>query len=646
MARETSSEIANLHELLVREVVDYAIYMLNPDGQVISWNTGAERIKGYSEAEILGTHFSRFYTDEDREAGIPARALQTAADIGRLAAEGWRVRRDGSRFWAMVVIDAIYQDGSVMGFAKITRDMTEQRAVQMAALDSERRFRLLIESVTDYAICMLDTVGFVTHWNAGAERITGYRAIDIIGRHFEDFYAEEDKVLGLPALALLTARAEGRYGIEGWRVRRDGSRFWASVVLDPIYDNGILVGFAKITRDLTERRDTQLQLEASRQQLFQAQKMEAVGQLTGGLAHDFNNVLTGIIGSLTLIEARIRAGRRDGLDRYIAAAQGAAARAAALTHRLLAFARRQTLDAKVTEINTLILNMGELVRQTVGRRVKLSTDLEPDLWTVCCDPNQLESAILNLCLNARDAMPSGGCIVIHTGNLALLGRAASDLRLANGDYIAVAVSDTGTGMTTEVLARAFDPFFTTKPIGQGTGLGLSMIHGFAEQSGGRARIASEPGAGTTVTLYLPRYHGALPEEIEKGQAIDLSFSDRRGSTILVVDDEEAIRMLIVEVLDDLGYICLEASDSESALAQLQDHPEVDLLITDVGLPGDMNGRQMAEAARSSLPDLKVLFITGYADSAVIGETFGLGTRVLGKPFSLDVLMNQVRDLCS
>ncbi|MCB8875135.1 hybrid sensor histidine kinase/response regulator [Acidisoma silvae] len=646
MARESPVEIPNLHELLIQEVVDYAIYMLSPTGEVISWNTGAERIKGYSEAEILGAHFSLFYTDEDRIAGIPARALKTATESGRLAAEGWRLRRDGSRFWAVVVLAAIYKDGEVVGFAKITRDMTEQHAAQVAALESERRFRLLIESVTDYAICMLDPAGYVTNWNAGAERITLYRSADIVGCHFSDFYTDEDRQLGLPALALLAARTDGRYATEGWRVRRDGSRFWANVLLDPIQDSGVLVGFAKITRDLTERREAQLQLEASRQQLFQAQKMEAVGQLTGGLAHDFNNVLTGIIGSLTLIESRIAAGRYDGLSRYIAAAQGAAGRAAGLTHRLLAFARRQTLDAKVTAINDLILNMGELVQQTVGSRVTLSTDLTPNLWAVRCDSNQLESAILNLCLNARDAMPSGGSIVIRTINQRIADRAARDLRLADGDYIAVSVTDTGTGMAPEVIARAFDPFFTTKPIGQGTGLGLSMIHGFAEQSGGRARIASEPGQGATVTLYLPRHSGEAPDETLPEPEFEASYESRRGSTILVVDDEEAIRMLVVEVLSDFGYVCLESWDSDHAIETLRAHPEVRLMITDVGLPGDMNGRQVAEAARTFLPDLKVLFVTGYADSAVIGETFGDGTRILGKPFSLDVLINQVNDLCA
>jgi PAS domain S-box-containing protein len=291
----------NVYELLIQGVVDYAIYMLDTDGRVVSWNPGAQRIKGYASEEIIGEHFSRFYTDEDRAIGVPKQALRIAVEAGRFTAEAWRVRKDGSRFWAMVVIDPIYQDGKLVGFAKITRDMTEQRTAQLAALESERRFRLLVEGVTDYAIFMLDPEGHVTNWNSGAEHIKGYTASEIVGQHFSQFYTPKDVDAGLPANSLDKARREGRYEAEGWRRRKDGSLFWAGVVVDAIYDHGKLVGFAKITRDLTERRETQMQLEESREQLFQSQKMEAIGHLTGGLAHDFNNLLTGIVGCLDLL---------------------------------------------------------------------------------------------------------------------------------------------------------------------------------------------------------------------------------------------------------------------------------------------------------------------------------------------------------
>ena len=355
------------HELLIRSVVDYAIYMLDLDGRVVSWNPGAERIKGYGAEEIIGQHFSCFYTAEDRAAGVPAEALNKAATTGRFATEAWRVRKDGSRFWAAVVIDPIQENGQLIGFAKVTRDMTEQRAAQLAALESERRFRLLVQSVTDYAIYMLDPDGYVANWNPGAARIKGYTAAEIVGEHFSRFYTPEDRDQRLPWKALEQARQEGRYEAEGWRLRKDGTRFWANVAIDAIRDDdGELIGFAKITRDLTERRETQLQLEESREQLFQAQKMEAVGQLTGGLAHDFNNLLTGISGSLELLRMRLAQGRMADLDRYIASAQGATSRAASLTHRLLAFARRQTLDPKPTNANKLIAGMEDLIQRTVG----------------------------------------------------------------------------------------------------------------------------------------------------------------------------------------------------------------------------------------------------------------------------------------
>ena len=345
----------NPYEVLIQGVVDYAIYMLDPDGRVASWNPGAEKIKGYSEDEILGEHFSRFYTPEDRAAGVPERALRTAIEAGRFTAEAWRCRKDGSRFWALVVIDPIYQDGTLIGFAKINRDITEQhRDAQLAAMESEHRFRLLVESVTDYAIYMLSPEGRVTNWNVGAERIKGYAASEIIGQHFSRFYTDEDIAAGKPEMALAIARRDGHYEAEGWRRRKDGSRFWANAEVNAIYDRGKLIGFAKITRDLTERRDAQQRLEHSRELLFQSQKMEAVGQLTGGLAHDFNNLLTGIIGSLELMKRRMAQGRIADLERFMTAAQDAASRAAALTHRLLAFARRQTLDPKVISPNLLI----------------------------------------------------------------------------------------------------------------------------------------------------------------------------------------------------------------------------------------------------------------------------------------------------
>ncbi len=632
-----------IYELLIRSVVDYAIFMLDPEGRVVSWNPGAERIKGYTAEEIVGQHFSRFYTAEDRAAGLPAQALRTAAETGRFNAESWRVRKGGTRFWAMVVIDAIRENGVLVGFAKITRDMTEQRNAQLAILQSERQFRLLVQGVTDYALFMLDPEGRVTNWNSGAARIEGYTESEIIGEHLSRFYTPEDREAGLPQKALAAARQHGRFESEGWRVRKDGTRFWANAVIDAIHDDaGQLIGFAKITRDLTERREAQLELERSREQLAQAQKMEAVGQMTGGLAHDFNNLLTGISGSLELMRTRLAQGRIGELDRYIASAHAAASRAAALTHRLLAFARRQTLEPKPTNANKLVANMQELVQRTVGPEIAVETVLASGLWPTLCDPNQLENAVLNLCINARDAMPGGGRLTIETANTWMDDRGARERDVAPGQYVAISVSDTGTGMSPDVAARAFDPFFTTKPTGQGTGLGLSMVYGFAKQSNGVARIYSEPGAGTTVRLYLPRYGGEIADE-EVRAGIAKPARAEAGQTVLVVDDEPSVRMLVSEVLEDLGYSTIEASDGVSGLKILRSDVRIDLVITDIRLPGGITGREMVDAAREVRPNLKVLFITGYAENAAIRNGhLDPGIQVLTKPFAMDMLAARVR----
>jgi PAS domain S-box-containing protein len=634
-----------LHDLLIRNVVDYAIYMLDTDGRVVSWNPGAERIKGYAANEIIGEHFSRFYTEEERTAGVPEKALRQAMETGRFTAEAWRVRKDGSRFWALVVIDPIRQNDKFLGFAKITRDMTEQRNAQLAALESERKFRLLVQGVTDYALYMLDPEGVVTNWNTGALRIKGYREAEVVGRHFSMFYTEEDRAAGLPRQVLERATREGHAELEGWRVRKDGTQFWANAIIDAIRDeNGQLIGFAKITRDLTERRQTQLELEQSREQLAQSQKMEAIGHLTGGLAHDFNNMLTGISGSLELMKTRLAQGRFNDFERYIAAAQGAASRAAALTHRLLAFARRQTLDPKAINANKLIGTMAEMVRRTVEPSIHIETALAAGLWTTLCDPNQLENALLNLCINARDAMPDGGRITIETANNWLDERAARERDMEPGQYVAISVTDTGTGMPPDVRARAFDPFYTTKPTGQGTGLGLSMVYGFARQSGGQARIYSEVGHGTTMRIYLPRHGGEADEEVVEPK-LEKAPKAEKGETVLIVDDEPSVRMLVTDVLDELGYSAIEAADGISGLKVLRSDVRIDLLITDVGLPGGVNGRQMADAARENRPGLKVLFITGYAENAAIGNGYlEPGMHVLTKPFAMDKLAARIRSI--
>jgi signal transduction histidine kinase/CheY-like chemotaxis protein len=416
------------------------------------------------------------------------------------------------------------------------------------------------------------------------------------------------------------------------------------VVVDAIYEDGKLIGFAKITRDLTERRETEMQLERSREQLFHSQKMEAVGQLTGGLAHDFNNLLTGISGSLELLKARIAQGRIGDLDRYLTAAQGATSRTAALTHRLLAFARRQTRDPKPISSNKLIAGMQELIQRTVGPAIKVETALAIGLWPTCCDPSQLDNAILNLCINARDAMPNGGRLTIETTNTWLDDRGARERDMQPGQYVAICVTDTGTGMPPDVVARAFDPFFTTKPTGQGTGLGLSMIYGFAKQSGGEVQIYSEMGVGTTVRIYFPRHHGEADAEIAEVRLAEASRANA-GETVLIVDDEPTVRMLVTEVLAELGYAAIEAADGASGLKVLQSNVRIDLLVSDIGLPGGMNGRQMVDAARATRPGLKALFITGYAENAAVGNGhLEAGMHVLTKPFAMETLASRIKSI--
>lgn len=479
-----------------------------------------------------------------------------------------------------------------------------------------------------------------------------------------------DDQAGLAAAVSEAIARSGAYAHQ-YRVRRaDGRYYWieANGRVDHAPD-GTPLSFPGVLLDVEERRAVEqerdraaaalralnetleqrvaertAELMQAEEQLRQSQKMEAVGQLTGGLAHDFNNLLAGISGSLELMNTRISQGRFEDIDKYMVAAQGAARRAAALTHRLLAFSRRQTLAPKATNVNTLISGMLELIQRTVGPSVKVETVYIPGLWPTLVDASQLENALLNLCINARDAMPEGGRITIETGNRWIDRHAARQHDMPEGQYLSLCVSDTGTGMPPEVVAKAFAPFFTTKPLGQGTGLGLSMIYGFAKQSGGQVRIQSKVGEGTTVCLYMPR-HTRDAEHDEAQPQLGLMPFAQTGETVLIVDDEPTVRMLVTDVLDDLGYRAVEAADGAGGLEVLQSDARIDLLITDVGLPGGLNGRQMADAARVLRPDLKVLFITGYAEGALLNNGhLEPGMAVLPKPFAVETLAHRIREL--
>ncbi len=620
--------------LLIESVTDYAIYMLDTEGVVSSWNPGAQRFKGYAANEIIGQNFARFYTEEDRAAGLPQRVLRTAAEEGRFEAEGWRVRKDGTRFWAHVIVDPIRNDsGELIGFAKITRDLTERRSTEEALRRSEERFRLLVQNVTDYAIYMLDPEGRVANWNQGAQRIKGYAPDEIIGEHFSRFYTEEDRAAGLPKHGLQTAEREGRFEKEGWRVRKDGTRFFAHVVIDAIRDDsGELIGFAKITRDITERMEAQRALEKAREAFFQAQKMEAVGQLTGGVAHDFNNLLSAILGSLDLARRRLSQGADP--TRFIDNAIHAAERGATLTQRMLAFARKQELKLETVDVSALVRGMAEIVERTIGGGVTVETRFPLSLRPVRTDHSQLELALLNLAVNARDAMPDGGRIIIAAREEAVAAQNAHGL--TPGRYVCLSVRDEGIGMDADTLARAMEPFFTTKGVGKGTGLGLSMVHGLAEQCGGKLVLKSRPGEGTTAELWLPVAAAPAGQADSGRKTVQPVATEPR--VILAVDDDRLVLMNTAAMLADLGHRVLEAASGQEALEILSEHP-VDLVITDYMMP-QMTGLQLAEAVRAGWPDLPVLIASGYAE---LPADANISLPKLAKPFREEQLSKAIAE---
>ncbi len=888
---------SHLLNLLVEGVVDYALYMLGPTGEVVTWNPGAQRIKGYTAEEILGRNFSLFYTEEDRLAGAPHAALERALEQGRYAEEVQRVRKDGSVFWADVVIDPVRDEtGSLIGFAKITRDITDRRRAEQAVVESEQSLRLLIDGVTDHGLCLLSPDGIVKTWNEGSRRLRGYEAGEIIGQHYEVFYLPEMRAQGAPMRALAEALALGRFEEQGLQCRKDGSAFWAHVIIEPVRDHrGVLAGYALLARDVSRQKqiedarailaaafeggpnamvilDTALRIrqlngylanlhgypateslvgkplavllperyratvlghlerlitdqgmrqfrlgtelagarrdgtefpleivarvlrrpdetlviaifrdisellaeeaaaaeqrrlqavmaerarsaeelyrlsqtltkiiEASPlgivgqvqgevaiwntaarlmfgledvtpadavrvidtvltpegelsgdeiramirergairnieikrrhvssrlidlnisgalltdeqgkpdgyvyvldditrrkqldEQLRQSQKMEAIGQLTGGVAHDFNNLLAIIVGNLELMGEELPGDSelRELLDDALAAA----IRGASLTHRLLAYSRQQALEPTQVELDQLIPNLLSVLHRVLEESIQIRTTIAPDLGKVRIDAHQLENAVLNLAVNARDAMPDGGVLTVSVENAVLdEGYAQENVDVTAGRYVMVSVSDTGTGMSSEVAARALEPFFTTKPVGQGTGLGLSMVYGFVKQSGGHLKIYSEIGYGTTIKMYLPRVESENAPVDEPSATDALPVSGEK--LVLVVEDETPVRRLLLRFLASFGHRTLEAADGPSALELLKQNPAIDLLLTDVVMPGGLGGPALYREASRLYPNIGVVFMSGYAPQAVIKEDELQGHPILSKPFT-------------
>ncbi|SFC19425.1 hybrid sensor histidine kinase/response regulator [Massilia yuzhufengensis] len=617
-------------QYLIAGISDYAIYMLDPAGHVASWNAGAQRFKGYVAHEILNSHFSRFYTPEDREDGLPARALAHAFEHGKYEAEGWRVRKDGTRFWAHVVIDPIYdEERHLLGYAKITRDVTQRKLAEDALRDSEQRFRLLVQGVTDYAIYMLSPEGVVSNWNVGAERIKGYAYAEIVGSHFSRFYTDEDRERGLPAHALGTAARVGRYESEGWRVRKDGTRFWAHVIIDAIHgDEGGLIGFAKITRDLTEKKQAAEALEQAQLALFQSQKMESIGQLTGGVAHDFNNLLSVLASGLEVLTMT----RQGGADaKTLDSMRRAIDRGATLTQQLLAFARQQPLQPETRSINRLISGFESVLRRAGHSSMEFEFRLDPQAGNAVVDAARFESALLNLVVNARDAMPDGGRLEVDTAPVTL--RENEVAGLAPGPYVCIAVTDTGTGMEPETVQRAFEPFYTTKETGKGTGLGLSQVYGFIKQSGGDVVIHSAPGDGTTITIYLP---AVAPQEGE------VACSD--SETVLIVEDEPDLLDVASALFISMGYEVAMASNGQEAMNLLASR-DVDILFTDIVMPNGVNGLELAQYTRENYPNIKVMLASGYPQPALKLDQYRLGEYTfVSKPYRLSDLARGLRNV--
>jgi len=569
---------------------------------------------------------------------VPERALATSAREGKFETEGWRVRKDGTRFWASVVIDRIMDHGKLVGFVKVTRDTTERRKAETALIESEYLARGVIDTALD-GFVQLDEAGLVVQWNPRAESMFGWNRKEAMGQSLSSLVVPDGARHRFAETVRAGSKGMAQAAEQIEMVNREGRQIPVELSIGSLLLNGGRRTNIFI-RDLSEK----VLIEA---QLRQAQKMEAVGQLTGGLAHDFNNLLQGIIGSLNLIQLRVDAGKTAEVGRFVNGALNSANRAAALTHGLLAFSRRQPLDPRPVQANPLVLSMKDLLQKALGERIILKFDLATDLWTTLCDPNQLESAVLNLSINARDAMSeAGGHLAIRSRNVG-----ADELRTADhgheasaDQYICLEVSDDGVGMPAEVVDHAFEPFFTTKAPGQGTGLGLSMVYGFAHQSNGFCHIDSQPGDGTTVALYLPRHAGVAEGSGQSEATVATSATvPGSGEKVLVVEDERVVRDIVVEVLHQIGYSALEAVDGETGLALLQSDEPIHLLVSDIGLPG-MSGRALANKAREMQPDLKIILMTGYAADASAPEAFGAGMELITKPFTVEALATRLRKL--
>jgi PAS domain S-box-containing protein len=627
---------ANFHSL-VDSVSNYAIYMLDAAGYVMSWNSGAQHINQYTASEIIGRHFSTFFTEADRAAGEPELILRAARTNGKYEATGWRVRKDGSKFLAGVAIDAVYNSaGAFIGYAKVTRDIGEQQRIERKMREGSM-LKALVETAAD-GVLMLDASGVILMSNPACERLFGYRAEELTGKDFKmlfaqsttgdlNGYVDDFRRNGTPKCAGSECEATG--------CRKDGIHFPMAITVGEAIQNNETI-FVTIVHDLTARKRAE-------EQLAQALKMEAVGQLSGGIAHDFNNLLTVIIGNADLLAESVKV--HPELKHFCETIISAGERGAELTRHLLAFSRRQTLQPVVTDCGKLVENMRNMLRRTLSADIDVRISCDPNLAQAFADPTQLESAVLNLAINARDAMPLGGHLNITLSN-AKLDKSYSNEHpeVKPGDYVMIAVTDDGEGMSSEVRERVFEPFFTTKEVGEGSGLGLSMIYGFMKQSNGHVTLYSAPALGTTVRLYLPAAISAEFSERETKQPTDLS-SIRGTETVLVVEDDPFVRGHAVTSLTNFGYHVLTAVDGREALMRLAENPGVDLLFSDVVLPGGITGVELAEMAQHKKPNLKILLTSGYP-AETLASRFNHKPRLslLNKPYRKIDLGRRLREV--
>jgi PAS domain S-box-containing protein len=625
-----------MHMLEAQRIANLGSWVWEIPADKIAWSGQLCEIYGLEEGTIPGT-FDAFIAriHEDDRVRVKEEITRAFKSGERFRVNERIVRPNGEVRHLQSSGEIVHDDqGNPVQMLGICQDVTERRNAEMALREREQTYRLIVESVRDYAIIMLDRQGHVVSWNAGAAHIKGYAAADIVGKHFSVFHTEEDRQTRVPDETLRRAKQDGKYESEGWRVRKDGTRFWAHAVIDAIYnEDGWLVGFAKITRDVTERREAQAALERAREQLAQAQKMEAIGQSAGGIAHDFNNLLMIVSGHAEMLRKRLTEPRDV---RSIEAIQTAASRGESLTRQLLAFSRRQTLSPVVVDLRARIEALREMLGSSLRGNIELVCDISAGTWPTKVDQDELDLALVNIALNARDAMPDGGKIALSSRNASL--RPGASVGQLNGDFVALSVTDTGTGIPPDVLPKIFDPFFTTKAIGKGTGLGLSQVYGFAHQSGGTVTVASEINRGTTMTIYLPRCDA--PVSMPRPTA-EQSKGARAEGTILVVEDNREVGNITTSLLEQIGYRVVRAENAPEALEMLRQDETIDAVFSDIVMPGGMNGIVLAQEIETRFPDVPVLLTSGYSDAVQAAEN---RFAILRKPFQAATLEQALRKL--